>query len=53
LTHPDFKSSAIDGLVGQGYAVLPGYFSRSFTDALLMDLQNRSLSPRRNRAQRK
>jgi SM-20-related protein len=40
LTHPDFKSSAIDGLVGQGYAVLPGYFSRSFTDALLMDLQN-------------
>lgn len=40
MTHPDFKNSAIDGLVAQGYAVLPDYFSRSFTDALLADLQN-------------
>lgn len=40
MTHPDFNGGVIDSLVERGYAVLPGYFSRAFTDALLLDLQN-------------
>lgn len=38
--HPDSNGGAIDSLVERGYAVMPGYFSRPFTDALLLDMQN-------------
>jgi SM-20-related protein len=41
LTHPDSNGGVIDSLVAHGYAVLPGYFQRTFTDALLVDLEKR------------
>lgn len=40
MTHPDSNHDAVEGLVAQGYAVLPDYFTRAFTDSLLSDLKN-------------